>query len=186
VGILARVLSSGPLRRSSDLTTFVTVGNGTQPFDRLLGAVAKAQHVLPQPVFVQRGSTNFAHPTWNVRDFIDMQEFERLMQQSTLLIMHAGAGSIINAVRTGKRPVVMPRRACYGEIVDDHQVDFAAALAREDHVVLAREPADLVSAIERACAETARSVEGDDPPLVEHLARLLASLGQTGAYHRAK
>jgi UDP-N-acetylglucosamine transferase subunit ALG13 len=161
------------------MTTFVTVGNGSQPFDRLLRAVANAQHLLPLPVFIQRGSTSFAHPLWNVRDFIEMHEFERLMHQSALVIMHAGAGSIINAARAGKCPVVMPRRARYGEIVDDHQVEFAEALAGENLVMLANDPADLEPAITRACAVSARRLASDDPPLVAHVARLIASIDKT-------
>jgi UDP-N-acetylglucosamine transferase subunit ALG13 len=164
------------------LSTFITVGNGREPFERLLRAVVEVQDLLPRPVSVQCGSTKFAYPTWNVRPFLDMHEFERLIQQSNLLIMHAGAGSVINAARTAKRPIVMPRRACYGEIVDDHQIEFAEALAGQGRVILAREPADLAPAIECAFAGKDRGLTGDDAPLVQHITQLLALLDQAGGY----
>lgn len=160
------------------MSTFVTVGNGRQPFDRLLHAVAKAQDLLPQPVCVQCGSTSFNHPKWDVREFIDMHDFERLIRQSTVLIMHGGAGSIISACRAGKCPVVMPRLARYGEIIDDHQLEFAEALARRGSVLLARDPLELPSAIERARTGTSGRPVGDEPPLVANIARLLAAINE--------
>ncbi len=44
----------------------------------------------------------------------------------------------------------MPRRAKYGEHVDDHQLDFARALAETGKVVIAEKPEDLIAAIEEA------------------------------------
>jgi UDP-N-acetylglucosamine transferase subunit ALG13 len=105
-----------------------------------------------------------------------MHEFERLMSQCTLLIMHGGAGSILNACLAGKRPVVMPRRARYGEIIDDHQVEFAEALARRGSVLLAHEPSELRSAIEQASRSPSRMLLGDEPALVDTIARLLATI----------
>ena len=92
---------------------------------------------LPQPVFVQSGSTPFDAAGCEVAPFLAMSEFERRVAQSTLLIMHAGAGSVITAVRAGKVPVVMPRRARFGEHVDDHQVEFARELAAAGRIVVA-------------------------------------------------
>jgi len=159
------------------LTTFVTVGNATQPFDRLLAAVSDAGSKLPRPVIVQRGVSKFNRPDWLISDYVQMEEFERLIRDSTLLIMHAGAGSIIQAVRARKLPVVMPRRASYGEVIDDHQVEFSEALAAARYVALARGPEQLADAIRRALVPTSTSV-CMGPPLVQHIDRLLAGVAK--------
>jgi exopolysaccharide biosynthesis glucuronosyltransferase PssE len=159
------------------LTTFVTVGNATQSFDRLLAGVSEAGPKLPRPVIVQRGVSKFNRPDWLIRDYVPMEEFDRLIRDSTLLIMHAGAGSIIHAVRARKLPVVMPRRARYGEIIDDHQVEFSEALAAARYVALARGPEQLADAIGRALVPATTSVS-IGPSLVQHIDRLLAGLAK--------
>lgn len=70
--------------------------------------------------------------------------------EAELLIMHGGAGSIIHSLQMGKVPVVMPRLSKYGEIIDDHQLEFVLALAESGRIVLAREPSDLAQAVSKA------------------------------------
>lgn len=132
------------------MSTFVSVGNATQSFCRLLDEVARLALTLPQPVIVQHGETSFRSDACRAIPFIGMSEFERLVADAELLILHAGAGSVIHAVRAGKVPVVMPRRTAYGEHVDDHQVEFAKALEVAGRVVVVDEPMQLTEAVRRA------------------------------------
>lgn len=144
--------------------TFVSVGNATQSFGRLLDGVAAIAHELPQPVFVQSGSTPYHADGCEGAPFLAMSEFENRVARSTLLIMHAGAGSMITAVRAGKVPVVMPRRACHGEHVDDHQVEFARELLQAGRIVVAEEPVDLLSAVHEALARQGNTQRAGQPP----------------------
>jgi UDP-N-acetylglucosamine transferase subunit ALG13 len=132
------------------LSTFVSVGNAIQPFPRLLGAVAAIVDLLPQPVVVQHGSTPFQCSGCDARSFVDMAEFERRVAAAELLIVHAGAGSVINALRAGKVPVVMPRRSQFREHIDDHQIEFALALEQAGHLVVIDRPDELAGAVRRA------------------------------------
>jgi len=134
------------------MSTFVSVGNATQPFTRLLEGVAAIADRLPQPVIVQSGCGHVAAAGCDARAYVPMDEFERLVARADLLILHAGAGSVIHAIRAGKVPVVMPRRAPLGEHVDDHQVEFAAALERVGRAVVAHNASGLAEAVERALA----------------------------------
>lgn len=155
------------------MTTFVSVGNATQPFDRLLEAILRLPS-LPQPVIVQHGHTRFDAPGFDARAFLGMAEFGELLASADLLILHAGAGSVIHAVRAGKIPVVMPRRKGNGEIVDDHQVEFGRALADTGKVVLAEGPDQLVCAVEEALRQQAAGrVQGSEPPLVKMIGDVL-------------
>jgi UDP-N-acetylglucosamine transferase subunit ALG13 len=104
-----------------------------------------------------------------------MDEFERLIQQSSLLIMHAGAGSVIHAVRAERVPIVMPRRAADGEHIDDHQLEFATALASTGHVLLARDTAELRRTVYAALAPSGRPAAAPTQ-LVQHIRDLLAGL----------
>lgn len=129
------------------MCTFVTVGNGTLPFTRLLQAICEVAQQLPQPVFVQFGADqSFSCPVCTSVAFLEMGEFEKRVTEAELLILHAGAGSVMHAVRAGKIPVVMPRLAKFGEIVDDHQLEFAHALEKTGKVFVAHDAATLVQA----------------------------------------
>jgi len=156
------------------VTTFVSVGNATQSFGRLIEAVLKIAPRLPQPVVMQHGNTALKGVGCIAQPFMEMEAFGQTMAQAELLILHAGAGSVIHAIQTGKIPVVMPRRARYGEIIDDHQLEFARALAQSGKLVVAEEPADLMAAVVEAQNRqkgTQHSVH--TPPLVGLISAVL-------------
>ena len=130
--------------------TFVSVGNAKHPFHRLLKGVAVIASKLPQPVVVQHGHTPFESPLCKAKAFMNMEEFILNIKNAELLIMHAGAGSVINTIEAGKVPVVMPRRISFREHVNDHQVEFAEALARACRVIMIESPEELESAVAKS------------------------------------
>ena len=46
------------------------------------------------------------------------------MEKADIVITHGGTGAIIGAVKKGKKVIAVPRRAKYGEHVDDHQLQL--------------------------------------------------------------
>ncbi|HXG28759.1 MAG TPA: glycosyltransferase [Nevskiales bacterium] len=134
------------------MSTFVTVGNAHQPFQRLLDAVAAVVNQLPQPVIVQYGHGQFTAPGCDARAFVTMAEFERLIEAADLVVQHAGGGGVLYAIRAGKVPVIMPRRALLGEHIDDHQVENAEALARTGKAVVVHEAEKLLAGVRQALA----------------------------------
>jgi UDP-N-acetylglucosamine transferase subunit ALG13 len=156
------------------LSTFVTVGNATQPFDRLLRVVVQATAVLPRPIVVQRGASRVSHSDWICSDYLSIPEFERLVATSSVLIMHCGAGSIINALRCGKRPLVMARRFALGEHIDDHQVELADALHSAAEVITISTADELIqSATAAASRQSAIAVRPSQ--LLLEISRLLCT-----------
>lgn len=131
---------------------FVTIGNATQQFRRLLSAVdalAGAHYFQDEAVLIQCGHTAFAAQHCEQRPFYSPAEYQMLMDSASLIIAHGGAGSLYHAFRAGKVPVVMPRRRIYGEHLDD-QLSLVEALDREGRIAAAYEADDLRDAIERA------------------------------------
>ena len=177
--------SEGRIRRAPDLSTFVSLGNALQPFARLLEGIGRLATQLPQPIIVQHGHTPFHDGACLPAPFLGMDEFIEHIHDADLLIMHAGAGSIMHAVEAGKVPVVMPRRAAFGEHVNDHQVEFAQALAEAGKVVMANTPDDLAHAVEEAMARQklaqekhGSAGEGSMPPLTLMIERVLSDYAQ--------
>src|SRR3990167_1519420 len=126
-----------------DYKTLVSVGNAKQHFTRFLNLIHKQLACLPRPILIQHGHTPFESNDCDLIDFINMDQFCYYVEHAEILLLHAGAGSILHSLRAGKCPIIMPRQAKYKEHVNDHQVDFAQALSEEGKVILIQDDCDL-------------------------------------------
>ena len=133
------------------MSTFVSVGNAHQPFSRLLNIVSANLHSLPQPVVVQHGHTPYSDSRCIARSFLEMLEFDNLIAEAELVILHAGGGGILQALKFGKVPVIATRRFEFGEHIDDHQVTWGRTLAATQRVVLL-DPFEALAAAAREAA----------------------------------
>ena len=122
----------------------VTTGTNEQSFDRLV----QAAHGLTGELVVQYGSSSITsgpHGQWI--DFMPFDDLRAAMLEADIVVCHAGVGSVMLAIRCGKRPIVMPRRVALGEAVDDHQVPFARRLANVGAITVVEDEAELALAI---------------------------------------
>ncbi len=89
----------------------VTVGNATQGFPRLLDAVdriAGEGAFGGDAILVQSGHTRDFRPRHCPHQaFFPMEEFIALVHEASLVIAHAGAGTLFHVFGAGKIPVVM-------------------------------------------------------------------------------
>lgn len=154
------------------MSTFITVGNATQPFTRMLETVVEKADHLPQPVIVQYGNNDFSCEKCQSVAFMDMEQFSRQLTNATLVVMHAGAGSIIHAIQAGKVPIVIPRRADYGELIDNHQHELAELFATEGRVIVVEDVSILELAVKEALARQADL--GQQPLTQQRLVRLIS------------
>jgi beta-1,4-N-acetylglucosaminyltransferase len=115
---------------------FATVGSTQIPFERLV----RALEGLPgEQLLVQHGPVPPPAGAAESRAYMQFPEVIESMERADVVVCHAGAGSILCALRVGHTPVVVPRLGRYQETVDDHQVELARALAEEDKVICVEE-----------------------------------------------
>jgi UDP-N-acetylglucosamine transferase subunit ALG13 len=159
---------------------FVTVGNATQRFHRLLKAVDELSgkgFFESQSVFVQTGhNTDILLQYCDHQPFLALDEFEGRVQNAEIIICHGGCGTLLYAARSGKTPVVMPRRKHYGEHINDHQMQLVNELASQGRVVPAYEPEDLAGAILEARERNAHSVSPHPPQMINLVAQAITEL----------
>jgi UDP-N-acetylglucosamine transferase subunit ALG13 len=131
----------------------VTVGTNEARFDRLL----RALDALPgdEPLVVQHGPSPVRPRGATCVDYFPFEELAGLIRDARVVVMHAGVGSAIAALVNGKRPIVVPRLARYGEAVDDHQLPFGRRLHEAGLVELVEDPAELPEAVGRHGASDA-------------------------------
>lgn len=105
---------------------FVTVGSQKFQFNRLLKKVDQmaADGSIKEGVCVQTGASDYVPCNCRHQAFYDRDKFAEMVEKCNILITHGGTGTIVDAVKRGKKAIVVPRLARYGEHVDDHQLQL--------------------------------------------------------------
>lgn len=157
---------------------FVTVGTQWH-FDRLVRTVDKWAGMRGKPdVFAQIGPSDHRYANIRAERFIDPGEFRRRVESATLIIAHAGMGSIITALELGKRILVMPRRASLGEHRNDHQVATAKRFAEQGRIEVAFDENELSLKLDQM--EGSGDHERLDPQASSHLVGAIRTFIETG------
>ena len=100
---------------------FVTIG--TQgPFDRLIRAVDQTVPMFNLPVIAQV-STGGVYKAKNMQtsEFMSFTEFNSNFAKASLIVSHAGMGTIISALVMNKPILILPRLSKFREQRNDHQ-----------------------------------------------------------------
>jgi beta-1,4-N-acetylglucosaminyltransferase len=112
-------------------TLLVTVG--TTRFDALIDSVSKRLNDLTSlgihRIFIQHGHSPWV-PTPNVESTAFIASLDPWIQQSTLILSHAGSGSILEALDAHKQLVVVPNPL----LLDNHQLELATRLEQDQHL----------------------------------------------------
>lgn len=129
----------------------LTVGLERFPFDRLVRAADRAveEGLVRGPAFGQIGTSAYTPRHFPFARFLPFDELRRRLQEADVVVCHAGVGTILLAQQLGKLPLVLPRRAAWGEQLDDHQLDLALRLAPAGRLLLARTEEELGAQLAR-------------------------------------
>ena len=150
---------------------FATVGSQKFQFNRLLKAVDElvASGAVGGGAFAQTGACTFVPEHMEHKAFLDREGFRALMDACDVVVTHGGTGAIIGAVKDGKKVIAVPRRAEFGEHVDDHQAEIVRQFDEMGLIEPCMDPDDLPAAYERVLAK-------DYMPYKSNTARFCADL----------
>jgi UDP-N-acetylglucosamine transferase subunit ALG13 len=129
---------------------FVTVGSQL-PFDRMTAAVAAwARARGRSDVFLQTGETAVDLAGFRSKPMLDAKEITSMFDQATLVVAHAGTGTMIECMLRGTPVIVMPRSAALHETRNDHQFATARKFATRAGVFVAWDEKELPALLDRA------------------------------------
>lgn len=105
---------------------FVTVGSQKFQFNRLLKEIDRLveEKKIQEEVIAQTGYSDYKPRNYEYKDFFDRNEFIKIMSKCDKVITHGGTGTIVGAVKQGKKVIGIPRLKKFGEHVDDHQLQI--------------------------------------------------------------
>ncbi len=155
---------------------FVSVGTNEARFDRLLQAVDELG--AHEEVVVQHGPSPVRPRGATCVDYLSFEQMTEHFRRARVVVLHAGVGSVLAALASGVRPVVVPRLKRYGEAVDDHQLGFGLRLHDEGLVELVQDLGRLAEVVARHEPAFAGAV-GVEGRLVEELREVIAAATAT-------
>jgi len=144
----------------------VLSGTQKQNFSRMLDAVAQLE--TDEDIVVQAGHTPFSHEKMTVFDFLPSEELEILSNKATYIITHAGAGSMLGAIKNKKLVLAVPRLAKYNEHVDNHQLQLATKLEQLGYLLVMKDGDDMGVLFEQLKTFTPKpyTLTGEIPQMV--------------------
>jgi UDP-N-acetylglucosamine transferase subunit ALG13 len=128
---------------------FLTVGSDI-PFDRLVRAVdCWACERGYSDVFAQIGRGGWVPDHIHSTELLEPPVFKQRLLEASIVVAHAGMGTILSALQHSKPILVMPRRGPLGETRNDHQLATARHLLSLGRVHVAFDEHELATALDR-------------------------------------
>lgn len=128
---------------------FVTVGTDL-PFDRMVRIIDAWAGENPDcEVFAQIGEGGWEPRNIRFAHFLQPPEFTEHFKAASVIISHAGMGTILSALHHGKPILVMPKMASLGEHRNEHQLATARRMMDLGNVNVAFDENELRARLDR-------------------------------------
>ena len=145
---------------------------GTQlPFPRLIDCLDDIAGRLGLAIFAQTADPGARPMALTATPFLDAQEYAAKIAACSLIVGHAGIGTILEGKRARKPLILFPRLAELGEIRSDHQVATARFVSGMDGVHIAWNKSEL-----EALLGSADELQAASPELGSSADALIAAL----------
>ena len=134
---------------------FLTIGTH-EPFDRLIKAFDEwyVSTGRDDDVVAQVTDRATYHPKgFDTVPSLAPEPYKQTCERASVIVSHAGMGSIITAMSYGKPIVILPRRGHLNETRNDHQFSTAKKFANRSGVFVAMSEDDLGPTLDAALTQ---------------------------------
>ena len=122
---------------------FVTVGTHINGYYRIIKKMDEIAGGIDERVIMQIGHTAYRPVHAEYFDFTDDELILRLNRDARVVISHAGIGSILTALGQRTPIIIVPRQKKYNEHWDDHQLEIAEVMKKNENVKVVYDVNDL-------------------------------------------
>lgn len=161
---------------------FVTVGTHEQPFNRLIEYIdnLKREGVISEEVVMQTGFSTYEPKYCKWSKLLPYKEMVKNVAEARIVITHGGPASFIMPLQIGKTPIVVPRQKQFDEHVNDHQVDFAKAVAERMGTIIPVEQIsvlkDIIINYDEIVAQMPSGMKSNNKTFNDSLEKIVAEL----------
>ena len=131
---------------------FITLGTQKFQFDRVLKELDKLieeDKISKDEILVQCVYSEYVPKNYKTFDLKPQDEIDEIIEKADIIITHSGTGSIIGALKKGKKLIIIPRLKKYGEHVDNHQMELAEVFNNKYNIPTVLDMKDLYDAINK-------------------------------------
>lgn len=164
----------------------VILGTQDKEFPRLLEAVDREieKGTIKEKVVVQAGQTKYQSDNMEILDLVSAPEFDKLIDKADLIITHGGAGSILNAIKKGKKIIAAARLAKYKEHHNDHQRQIIKEFADQGYLLELKDFNKLDKMIEKAKSFKPKKFESNTHNMIKLLEDYIEESNHTSWFNK--
>lgn len=138
----------------SNIDIAVMLGTCHFPFARLVEWADQLAQETNLNILVQYGTSNPPKIAFGV-DSLDNAQMDLLRAKAKVLICQGGPSIMMQWIRDGYRPIVVPRDPDLGEHIDKHQILFSNFMAEKNCIDVANTYSEVFSLVsDRLCNKT--------------------------------
>jgi len=127
---------------------FITVGTQA-PFDRLIKVMDEWARENEAECFAQIYHADYQPKYIPFKEMLSEKEYNDIFQKATVIISHAGMGSIISALQNNKILLTLPRLVRFKEHRNNHQIDTTHAFSEKGYIYPIFNEDDLLNHLNR-------------------------------------
>lgn len=164
----------------------VILGTQDKEFPRLLKAIDSEidNGNIKDKVVVQAGQTKYESKNMEIFDLLPAPEFSKLMDEADLIITHGGAGSILNAIKKGKKVIAAARLARYKEHHNDHQKQIIDEFVKQGYILELRDFNKISKVIEKSKTFKPKKFESNTQNMINLLEKYIEDNNNTSWYNK--
>lgn len=169
-----------------DFLILVTLGTQDKSFERLLKAIDREieKGTIQERVVVQAGYTKYQSSNMEIFDLVSPSEFEKLLEESRIIISHGGVGTILSAIQKGKVVIAAPRLKRYKEHDNDHQKQIIKEFSERGYILELRDFYQLGKMLEKAKSFKPREFKSNTKHMVNLIQHYIQGDDHISWYNR--
>ncbi|MBO0481009.1 PssE/Cps14G family polysaccharide biosynthesis glycosyltransferase [Candidatus Enterococcus courvalinii] len=154
---------------------FITLGSQKFQFNRLLEAVDKLieQGWITDPVFAQIGASDYQPKNFEFQPFLTRKLFQSMIHEASVILTHGGSGAIVSGLKAHKKVIAVPRLQCYGEHIDNHQIQIVESFAKTGYIIAVTELSELAATITAIEEQKLKTFQSNNEHFIQNLSMLL-------------
>ena len=127
---------------------FITVGTQA-PFDRLIKVMDDWAKENDVDCFAQIYHASYHPQHIPFKEMLSEKEYNDIFKKASVIVSHAGMGSIISALQNDKILLTLPRAVRFKEHRNDHQMDTTQAFSEKGYIYPIFNEEDLLAHLNR-------------------------------------
>jgi len=165
----------------------VVLGTQDKKFTRLLKAVEREikKGNIKDRVVVQAGQTDYKSDVMEIFDLMSAPEFDKLMDEADIVITHGGAGTILTAIKKGKKIIAAARLAKYKEHHNDHQKQIIKEFVDQGYLLELKDFAKLDELLKKIKTFKPKKFESNTPNMIKLLEEYIEDTNNTSWFNKS-